>query len=253
MAVYDFTGKVVLVTGASRGIGRVIAEEFVKAGAVVAGTATSDAGAAKLESELNALGSSGKAYGFVHNALDLAAAATLVAAVSEKCGAAPDILINNAGITRDGLFMRMKDNDWDDVITCNLSAVARLTKACISPMIKKRSGRVISITSVVGEIGNAGQCNYAAAKAGIIGFTRSLCKEVGARGITVNCIAPGFIETDMTKVLGEAALNHWLENIPLKRMGQALDIAHAAMFLASADASYISGATIDVNGGMHCA
>ncbi|MBU3827031.1 MAG: 3-oxoacyl-ACP reductase FabG [Candidatus Anaerobiospirillum merdipullorum] len=253
MAVYDFTGKVVLVTGASRGIGRVIAEEFVKAGAVVAGTATSEAGACKLESELTALEASGKAYGFVHNALDLSAAASLVAAVTEKCGAAPEILVNNAGITRDGLFMRMKDQDWDDVIACNLSAIARLTKACISPMMKKRSGRVISITSVVGEIGNAGQCNYAAAKAGIIGFSRSLAKEVGARGVTVNCVAPGFIETDMTKVLPEAALQHWLENIPLKRMGQALDIARAVLFLASDDAAYITGATLDVNGGMRCA
>ena len=244
MAVYDFTGKVVLVTGASRGIGRVIAEEFVKAGAVVAGTATSEAGACKLESELTALEASGKAYGFVHNALDLSAAASLVAAVTEKCGAAPEILVNNAGITRDGLFMRMKDQDWDDVIACNLSAIARLTKACISPMMKKRSGRVISITSVVGEIGNAGQCNYAAAKAGIIGFSRSLAKEVGARGVTVNCVA---------KVLPEAALQHWLENIPLKRMGQALDIARAVLFLASDDAAYITGATLDVNGGMRCA
>ncbi len=250
MAVYDFSGKVVLVTGASRGIGKVIAEEFARAGAVVCGTATSEDGAAKIEANLSSIG---KGYGFVLNALDLDSAAALAAAVAEKCGSAPDILVNNAGITRDTLFMRMKDADWDAVVTCNLTAVARLTKACISPMMKKRAGRVISITSIVGEIGNAGQCNYAAAKAGIIGFTRSLAKEVGSRGITVNCVAPGFIDTDMTKVLGDDALKHWLDNIPLKRMGQAQDIARAVLFLASEDASYITGATIDVNGGLHCA
>ena len=147
----------------------------------------------------------------------------------------------------------MKDQDWDAVIACNLTAVARLTKACIGPMMKKRAGRVISITSVVGEMGNAGQCNYAAAKSGIIGFTRSLAREVGSRGITVNCVAPGFIATDMTKALPEAVLKGWEDQIPLKKIGQAEDIAKAVLFLASADAGYITGATLDVNGGMRCA
>ncbi len=250
MAVYDFSNDIVLVTGASRGIGHEIALQFAMAGAVVCGTATSESGAQQIEADVNAVG---KGYGIVLNSLELDSVAATVDKVVELAGAAPTILVNNAGITRDGLFMRMKDQDWDAVIACNLTAVARLTKACIGPMMKKRAGRVISITSVVGEMGNAGQCNYAAAKSGIIGFTRSLAREVGSRGITVNCVAPGFIATDMTKALPEAVLKGWEDQIPLKKIGQAEDIAKAVLFLASADAGYITGATLDVNGGMRCA
>ena len=243
----DFTGKVVLVTGASRGIGKGIAEAFASLGATVCGTATSQKGADAITEYLN-----GKGSGFVLNALEDGSIDTLFAAVTEKYGA-PDVLVNNAGITRDGLFMRMKDEDWDAVITCNLSSAARLCRACISPMMKKRSGRIINISSITGEIGNAGQCNYAAAKAGLIGFSRSLAKEVAPRGITVNCVAPGFIETDMTAVLKEDQLKAWINGIPLRRAGQVTDIAGAVVFLASDMASYITGATIDVNGGLHCA
>ncbi len=245
---FDFSGKLVLVTGASRGIGKEIAAKFAECGATVCGTATSEAGADGITAALNGRGS-----GFVMNSLDLESVNALLKAIEEKYGASPDILVNNAGITRDTLFMRMKDGDWDDVITCNLTAVARLTRACIGPMMKKRAGRVISITSVVGEMGNPGQCNYAAAKAGLIGFTRSLAQEVGSRGITVNCIAPGFIETDMTKVLTDEQKKFYETRIPLRKLGQAADIAHAALFLASDMAAYITGATLDVNGGMRCA
>ena len=243
----DFTGKVVLVTGASRGIGKGIAEAFASLGATVCGTATSQKGADAITEYLN-----GKGAGFVLNALEEGSIDALFAAVSEKYGA-PDILVNNAGITRDGLFIRMKDEDWEAVITCNLSSAARLCRACVSPMMKKRSGRIINISSITGEIGNAGQCNYAAAKAGLIGFSRSLAKEVAPRGITVNCVAPGFIETDMTAVLKEDQLKAWINGIPLRRAGQVTDIAGAVVFLASDMASYITGATIDVNGGLHCA
>ena len=243
----DFTGKVVLVTGASRGIGKGIAEAFASLGATVCGTATSQKGADAITEYLN-----GKGSGFVLNALEDGSIDALFAAVAEKYGT-PDVLVNNAGITRDGLFMRMKDEDWDAVITCNLSSAARLCRACISPMMKKRSGRIINISSITGEIGNAGQCNYAAAKAGLIGFSRSLAKEVAPRGITVNCVAPGFIETDMTAVLKEDQLKAWINGIPLRRAGQVTDISGAVVFLASDMASYITGATIDVNGGLHCA
>lgn len=244
----NFEGKIVLVTGASRGIGAAIIEAFFERGATVCGTATSQDGADKITSLYGQRG-----LGFVYNSLELDQGASLVEAVKEKFGAAPDILVNNAGITRDGLFMRMKDQDWDDVIACNLTAVARLSKACVSQMMKKRWGRIISITSVVGEMGNPGQCNYAAAKAGIIGFTRSLAQEAGARGVLVNAVAPGFIDTDMTKVLGEQAASALCSRIPLKKMGTAEDIAHAVLFLASDLSGYITGATLDVNGGMFCA
>ena len=243
----DFSGKVVLVTGASRGIGKGIAQAFAALGATVCGTATSQKGADDITAYLD-----GKGQGFILNALEAGSVEALFKAVTEKFGV-PDVLVNNAGITRDGLFMRMKDNDWNDVITCNLTAVASLCRACISPMMKKRAGRIINISSITGEIGNAGQCNYAAAKAGLIGFSRSLAKEVGSRGITVNCVAPGFIETDMTSVLTEEQLKAWVNGIPLKRAGNVNDIAGAVVFLASDMASYITGATIDVNGGLHCA
>lgn len=248
MADFDFSGKIVLVTGASRGIGKEIAQKFASLGATVVGTATTPEGASKIEESLNA-----KGYGLVLNALQLDTVSQVVEQVIEKCGAAPDILVNNAGITRDTLFMRMKDVDFDEVIACNLTAAVRLSKACIGPMMKKRAGRIISITSVVGETGNAGQCNYAASKAGIIGFTRSLAQEVGSRGITVNCVAPGFIETDMTKVLSDEQKKAYESRIPLRKLGQAVDIANAVVFLASDWASYITGTTLDVNGGMRCA
>ena len=248
MEEFDFSGKIVLVTGASRGIGKEIAQKFASLGATVVGTATTAEGASKIEESLN-----GKGFGLVLNALQLDTVAQVVDQVVEKCGAAPDILVNNAGITRDTLFMRMKDVDFDEVIACNLTAAVRLSKACIGPMMKKRAGRIISITSVVGETGNAGQCNYAASKAGIIGFTRSLAQEVGSRGITVNCVAPGFIETDMTKVLSDEQKKAYESRIPLRKLGQAADIANAVVFLASDWASYITGTTLDVNGGMRCA
>ncbi len=248
MEDFDFSGKIVLVTGASRGIGKEIAQKFASLGATVVGTATTAEGASKIEESLN-----GKGFGLVLNALQLDTVAQVVDQVVEKCGAAPDILVNNAGITRDTLFMRMKDVDFDEVIACNLTAAVRLSKACIGPMMKKRAGRIISITSVVGETGNAGQCNYAASKAGIIGFTRSLAQEVGSRGITVNCVAPGFIETDMTKVLSDEQKKAYESRIPLRKLGQAADIANAVVFLASDWASYITGTTLDVNGGMRCA
>ena len=244
----DFSGKIVLVTGASRGIGKAIAQAFASLGATVCGSATSQKGADDITAYLD-----GKGYGFVMNGLELESVTKLFDDVVAKCGSAPDILVNNAGITKDGLFMRMKDQDWDDVLTCNLTSVARLCKAAIAPMMKKRAGRIINITSITGEIGNAGQCNYAAAKAGMIGFSKSLAKEAAARGITVNCVAPDFIETDMTAVLNEDQLKAWVNNIPLKRAGRVEDIAGSVVFLASDMASYITGATIDGNGGLHCA
>ncbi len=247
MFSFDFTDKIVLVTGATRGIGRSIALNFASLGATVCGTATSEQGAQDITQFLD-----GKGFGFVMNGLDLDSVDALLDKIVEKCGRAPDILVNNAGITRDTLFMRMKNEDWDAVLTCNLTSVARLTKACISPMMKARAGRIINITSITGQIGNAGQTNYAAAKAGMIGFTKSLAQEVASRGITVNCVAPGFIETDMTKVLKEEQLKVWTDKIPLKRAGSVDDIAASVVFLASDMASYITGATIDVNGGLHC-
>lgn len=247
MFSFDFTDKIVLVTGATRGIGRSIALNFASLGATVCGTATSEQGAQDITQFLD-----GKGFGFVMNGLELDSVDALLDKIIEKCGRAPDILVNNAGITRDTLFMRMKNEDWDAVLTCNLTSVARLTKACISPMMKARTGRIINITSITGQIGNAGQTNYAAAKAGMIGFTKSLAQEVASRGITVNCVAPGFIETDMTKVLKEEQLKVWTDKIPLKRAGTVDDIAASVVFLASDMASYITGATIDVNGGLHC-
>ncbi len=248
MGAFDFSGRVVLVTGASRGIGKAVARMFSECNAKVAGTATTQNGALAITEELN-----GRGAGLVFDALKPDTAEDLVTLVIDKLGSAPDILVNNAGITRDTLFMRMKDSDWDEVITCNLSSAARLTKACIGPMMKKRFGRIISITSVVGETGNPGQCNYTASKAGLIGFTRSLAQEVGSRGITVNAVAPGFICTDMTAGLSEEQKKAYEARIPLKRMGQADDIANAVLFLASDMASYITGTTLDVNGGMRCA
>ncbi|MCR5537352.1 MAG: 3-oxoacyl-[acyl-carrier-protein] reductase [Succinivibrio sp.] len=243
----DFTDKVVLVTGASRGIGKAIATAFCELGAKVYGTATSEKGAQAITEYL-----CGKGQGLVMNAEDKDSIDALFKQVSELAGSAPDILVNNAGITRDTLFIRMKDSDWASVLQCDLNAHVQLTKLCVSAMMKKRAGRVISITSVVGETGNAGQCNYAAAKAGLVGFSKSLAKEVGSRGITVNCVAPGFVKTDMTAVLDEAQTKAWEQQIPLKRAATPEDIAGAVVYLASDLGAYVTGSTLDVNGGMYC-
>ena len=242
----DFSGKVVLVTGASRGIGKAIAQSFAAGGAKVIGTATSQSGADAISEYLGEQG-----CGLVLNSLQPETFADFVKAVEEKAGATVDILVNNAGITRDGLFMRMKEDDWDAVLTCNLSSVAKLTQLCMRGMIKKRQGRIINITSVVGESGNVGQCNYAAAKAGLIGFTKSLARELAARNVTVNCVAPGFIATDMTAVLKDEIKESILKNVPLGTMGESDDIANAVLFLASDGAKYVTGTTLDVNGGSY--
>lgn len=242
----DFSGKVVLVTGASRGIGKAIAQSFAAGGAKVIGTATSQSGADAISEYLGEHG-----CGLVLNSLQPETFADFVKAVEEKAGGTVDILVNNAGITRDGLFMRMKEEDWDAVLTCNLSSVAKLTQMCMRGMIKKRQGRIINITSVVGESGNVGQCNYAAAKAGLIGFTKSLARELAARNVTVNCVAPGFIATDMTAVLKDEIKEIILKNVPLGVMGESDDIANAVLFLASDGAKYVTGTTLDVNGGSY--
>ena len=242
----DFSGKVVLVTGASRGIGKSIAQSFAAGGAKVIGTATSQSGADAISEYLGEQG-----CGLVLNSLQPETFADFVKAVEEKAGGTVDILVNNAGITRDGLFMRMKEDDWDAVLTCNLSSVAKLTQLCMRGMIKKRQGRIINITSVVGESGNVGQCNYAAAKAGLIGFTKSLARELAARNVTVNCVAPGFIATDMTAVLKDEIKESILKNVPLGTMGESDDIANAVLFLASDGAKYVTGTTLDVNGGSY--
>ena len=237
--------QVALVTGASRGIGRAIAKALADAGYRVIGTATSEAGAAGINQALVAQG--GK--GIVLNVTDGPALDAAVDAVIKEFGAL-HVLVNNAGITRDTLSMRMKDDDWDAVVDTNLKAVFRACRAATKPMMRQRYGRIINITSVVGVSGNAGQANYAAAKAGVAGMTRSLARELGARNITVNCVAPGFIATDMTDGLPEAARSALLSSIPLGRLGQAEEVAHAVVFLASAQAGYITGTELHVNGGM---
>ncbi|CAI8857070.1 3-oxoacyl-ACP reductase FabG [Methylococcus capsulatus] len=241
------TDQIAIVTGASRGIGRAIAHRLAQAGHTVVGTATSEDGAAAIGSALTDAGLNG--CGRVLDVSDPASVEAFVAAVNEEFGM-PTILVNNAGITRDGLLMRMKDEDWDAIIDTNLSSVYRMSKACLKGMMKARTGRIVNITSVVGLTGNAGQTNYAAAKAGIIGFTKSLAKEIGSRGITVNSVAPGFIDTDMTRALPEAHKTALLASIPLGRLGQAEEIAGAVAFLCSDDAAYITGETLHVNGGM---
>ncbi|WP_347554715.1 3-oxoacyl-ACP reductase FabG [Robbsia sp. KACC 23696] len=239
--------QIALVTGASRGIGRAVALGLAKAGATVIGTATSQAGADGITAALTEAGLKGR--GVVLNVNDAPAADALIDTIVKQDGRL-DVLVNNAGITRDQLIMRMKDEDWDDVIDTNMKAVFRLSRAVIRPMMKARTGRIINITSVVGAAGNAGQVNYAAAKAGVAGLTRSLAREVGSRGITVNCVAPGFIATDMTAELGEAQQTALKAQIPLGRLGSTDDIAHAVAFLASPQAAYITGTTLHVNGGM---
>jgi 3-oxoacyl-[acyl-carrier protein] reductase len=241
----SFEGKVVLVTGASRGIGRAIAETFVARGAKVIGTATSESGAEAISSYL---GASGK--GFALNVVDAQSIDSVLASIRAEFGEI-DILVNNAGITRDNLLMRMKDDEWQDILDTNLTSVFRLSKAVMRAMMKKRFGRIISIGSVVGTMGNAGQANYAAAKAGLIGFSKSLAREIASRGITVNVVAPGFIETDMTRALTDDQRAGILSSVPANRLGDAKEIASAVAFLASDEAGYITGETLHVNGGMY--
>lgn len=238
-------GKIALVTGATRGIGRAVAEELVSKGAFVIGTATSEKGAESISAYL---GEKGK--GLVLNVADQASIDVVLEQIKQEFGDI-DILVNNAGITRDNLLMRMKDEEWFDILQTNLSSVYHLSKAMLRTMMKKRFGRIINIGSVVGSMGNAGQTNYCAAKAGLIGFSKALAKEVASRGITVNVVAPGFIATDMTEVLSEELKNNLLTQIPAGRLGEPKDIAKAVAFLASEDASYINGTTLHVNGGMY--
>ena len=238
-------GKIALVTGATRGIGRAVAEELVSKGAFVIGTATSEKGAESISAYL---GEKGK--GLVLNVADQASIDAVLEQIKQEFGDI-DILVNNAGITRDNLLMRMKDEEWFDILQTNLSSVYHLSKAMLRTMMKKRFGRIINIGSVVGSMGNAGQTNYCAAKAGLIGFSKALAKEVASRGITVNVVAPGFIATDMTDVLSEELKNNLLTQIPAGRLGEPKDIAKAVAFLASEDASYINGITLHVNGGMY--
>jgi len=244
----NLAGQVALVTGASRGIGSAIAAQLARDGAIVIGTATTATGAQGITQALGAI--SEQSRGVVLNVDEAAAIEPLLDEIKKSVGAV-GILVNNAGITRDTLAMRMKDDDWDAVIQTNLSAVFRLSRAVLRDMMKARGGRIISVTSVVGHSGNAGQLNYAAAKAGVAGLTRALAREIGSRNVTVNCVAPGFIATDMTKDLSEAQSTALLAQIPLGRLGAAQDVAAAVAFLASPAAAYITGTTLHVNGGMY--
>jgi len=241
-------GQIALVTGASRGIGQAIALELGRQGAQVIGTATSSDGAGKISQVLKENNLAGR--GIV---LDVNSTESIAAALSdlEKSGATPTILVNNAGITRDNLLLRMTEEEWDTILDTNLKSVYRMSKVCLRAMTKARWGRIISISSVVGAMGNAGQVNYAAAKAGLIGFTKALAREVGSRNITVNAVAPGFIDTDMTRALPDAQKEALLKQIPLGRLGRAEEIAQAVAFLASPQAGYITGTTLHVNGGMY--
>ena len=241
-------GQIALVTGASRGIGQAIALEFARQGATVIGTATSTAGAQTIAANLAAVG--GKGDGVVMNVNDPAQVEAVIGDIQKRFGDIA-ILVNNAGITRDNLLLRMKDEEWDDIMSTNLKSVFRLSKLVLRGMMKARCGRIINITSVVGVLGNAGQANYAAAKSGVAGFAKSLAREVGSRNITVNCIAPGFIDTDMTRALGDEQRDALVRQIPLGRLGRVEDVAAAALYLASPGASYITGCTLHVNGGMY--
>lgn len=242
------TDQIALVTGASRGIGRAIARALGKQGATVIGTATSEAGANNISLLFEEEGIRGR--GMVLNVANSDSTAGCIKAVTDEFGS-PDILVNNAGITRDSLLMTMKDDQWDEIINTNLKSIFRMSKAVIRPMMKKRNGRIINISSVVGATGNPGQTNYAASKAGLIGFSKSLAREIGSRNITVNTVAPGFIDTDMTRELSEDQKHQLTSQIPLKRLGSADEIAAAVVFLASPSAAYITGETIHVNGGLY--
>jgi len=242
--------EIALVTGASRGIGAAIADALGREGAAVLGTATSEKGSNALTERFASANIKGR--GMVLNVTDPGGVEHLVKEITEQFGA-PTILVNNAGITRDNLLMRMKEDEWDSIIDTNLSSVFRVTKACLKGMMKLRKGRIINIASVVGATGNPGQCNYAAAKAGILGFTKSLAREVGSRGITVNAVAPGFIDTDMTRALPEDQRDALLASIPLNRLGNVDEVASAVVFLASRGAAYVTGETLHVNGGMYMA
>lgn len=242
--MFSLEGQVALVTGASRGIGKAIALQLQSLGATVVGTATSEHGAEKISEYL------GAGQGYVLNVTSDDSIATLFAGIKDNFGGV-DILVNNAGITRDNLFMRMKDDEWNDIIDTNLSSVFKLSKAVIRTMMKKRQGRIVNIGSVVGTMGNAGQVNYATAKAGLIGFTKSLAREVASRGITVNTVSPGFIDTDMTQTLTDEQKEGIFSQVPANRLGKPEEIANAVAFLASDSAAYITGETLHVNGGMY--
>lgn len=237
-------GEIALVTGASRGIGAAIAKALLDAGATVVGSATSQAGADGISATLT-----GKGRGIVLNVADSDSVEAAIKDVQSQEGS-PTILVNNAGVTRDNLLMRMKEEEWDDVIATNLTGTYRLSKACLRGMMKARKGRIINIASVIAVMGNAGQANYAASKAGMVGFSKSLAREIGSRGITVNVIAPGFIDTDMTKILADQQREAMLSQVPLGRLGEGDDIANAVVFLASGGGAYITGETLHVNGGM---
>lgn len=239
-----FKDRVVLVTGASRGIGQTVAQSFATLGATVVGTATSDAGVAKIVEALQTKGT-----GLLYNALDKNSAQALVDATLERFGRI-DVLVNNAGITRDMLSMRLSDENWEDVLNANLSAAFRLARAVIRPMMKARFGRLINMSSVVGFTGNPGQANYAASKAGLVAMSKSIAREVASRGITVNCVAPGFVQTDMTAKLSDAQKEAILKTIPVARLGTTQDIANAVLYLASVEAGYVTGTTVHVNGGL---
>lgn len=246
-------GKVALVTGASRGIGQAIALQLAKSGATVIGTATTQAGADAITQYLASSASiTHPGRGLVLNVTQAQASDTVIETIVKDFGGI-DILVNNAGITQDQLAMRMKDEDWDNVIQTNLSAVFRLSRGVLRPMMRAKGGRIIHVTSIVGHMGNPGQANYAAAKAGVAGMSRALAREIGSRNITVNCVAPGFIDTDMTRALSEEQQNSLKVNIPLGRLGKPEDVAHAVVFLASEMAQYVTGTTLHVNGGLYLA